>query len=159
MTACSLLLIFRQPSKLLFFLQWSIGDQLCRVSPQRTFQAPNYIHSFYFHKPKNVNKNTALEIALNTFFFTIGEEFKRIVFHRSLVSSVVLVCTQWRHVTTIQLRVGFVLLTFNLKCSMPTFTFLFDIYFNLKIYFCLLYNCLSKLATHALIKRIESIAF
>ena len=25
-------------------------------------------------KPKNVNKNTALEIALNTFFFIIGED-------------------------------------------------------------------------------------
>ena len=49
----------------------------------------------------------------------------------------------------IQLRVSFMLLTCMLKYSMPTFTFCVSIYFNPKIYIYVLYNCVSKLATHA----------
>ena len=56
---------------------------------------------------------------------------------------------QWCYYLTIQVRVGFVLLVFILKCFMSTFTFYFFIYFNPEIYPCLLYNCLSKLTTHA----------
>ena len=151
MTACSLqrLLILRQPSMLIYFSLVANWRPALQVTRQRVFQAPKYIHSFYFHKPKNENKNTALEIALNTFCSTIGERHLRELF----LSKFSFVCCvglqQWHHLTTIQLRVGFVLLTFILKCSMPTFTFHFDIYFNPKIDFYLLYNCLSKLATHA----------
>ena len=55
---------------------------------------------------------------------------------------------------TIQLHanVGFVLLTLILKCSMPTFTSCFSIYFNPKIYIYLRYNSLHSLATHAVSK-------
>ena len=67
----------------------------------------------------------------------------------SKFSFVCCVGLQWWHLTAIQLRVGFVLLTFILKCSMPTFTFCFSIYFDPKIYIYLLCSCLSKLATHA----------
>ena len=51
---------------------------------------PKYINSLCFSQ-KNINKNTALEIALNTFYFIIGEEDIN-CFYGSLVSSVVLVC-------------------------------------------------------------------
>ena len=67
----------------------------------------------------------------------------------SLFSFVYYVGLQWWHyLTTIQQRVGFVLLTCILKSSRPTFTFWFFIYFDPRIYFCFLYNCLSKLDTH-----------
>ena len=45
------------------------------------FYVPTYINSFYFDQPKNVNKNTALEIAMNTFCFLVSEDvLKAIVF-------------------------------------------------------------------------------
>ena len=49
----------------------------------------------YFHMLKNVNKNTALKIAIYTFCITgiVGENVfdNNFCFHQSLVSSVVLV--------------------------------------------------------------------
>ena len=59
---------------------------------------------------KTLKNNTALEIALNNL--------------ASLFSFVYYVGLQWWHyLTTIQQRVGFVLLTGILKSSRPTFTF------------------------------------
>ena len=53
---------------------------------------------------------------------------------RQLFSFVCCFGLQWSYLTTIQLYVGFSLVTFILKCSMLTFTFSFSIYFNLKIF-------------------------
>jgi len=50
------------------------------------------------------------------------------------------------------MHVGFVLLTFTSKCSMPTFTFCISFYFNPKINSYLLFNSLSKLAKRAVSK-------
>ena len=84
MTSCSLLrlLILKQPSiqDIFFFFSGQLAINSVGLVAKGFFRHQIYIHSFYFHKPTNVNKNTALKIALNTFCFTIGEEFKRIVF-------------------------------------------------------------------------------
>ena len=99
-------------------------------SPMGYFRHKKYIYSFYFHEPKNVKKNTALEIALNIVCFISGENIYGNCFYRSFVSSVVLACNGG----IIQQRVSFVLLilTCILKCSMPTFTLCFPIYFSPK---------------------------
>ena len=78
---------------------------------------------------KNVNKNIELETAMNTVCFTIGEDVlhNKFCFYPSLVFSTVLVC-----------NVSFLLLTFILKCSMPTLTFCFLTYFSPEIHIYLL---------------------
>ena len=48
------------------------------------------VNSLYFHQPKNVSKDTSLQIATNTSHFIIGGDVY--CFYRSLVSSVVLAC-------------------------------------------------------------------
>ena len=82
MTACSLLhlLILRQPFKLIFLFSGQLAMNSLGLVAKGLFQAPKYIHFFYFCKPKNVNKNTVLEIALNASCFFVDEDIKIIVF-------------------------------------------------------------------------------